>query len=92
MKFTILHGTQRFFTIFMKFTILHGTQRFFTIFAISPLMVFVLSQLNPVHTFRYYFLKMYFNIILQFMNKFDTHESVHRSMNQWKYQQDAALY
>jgi len=51
----------------MKFTILHGTERFFTVFAISPLMVFVLSQLSPLHTFRYYFLKIYFNIILQFV-------------------------
>ena len=51
----------------MKFTIIHGNQRFFTVLAISPLMVFVLSQLNPLHTFRYYFLKIYFNIILQFM-------------------------
>jgi hypothetical protein len=101
MKFTILYGTQRFFTIFTIlygtqtfftiFTILYGTQRFFTIFAMSPLMVFVLSQLNPVHTFRYYFLKMYFNIILHFMNTFGIHGSVHRSMNQQKYQQDAAL-
>jgi hypothetical protein len=66
--------------LFIKFTILHGTQRFFTVFAISPLMFFVLSQLNPVHTFRYYFLKMYFNIILQFMNKFDIHGSVHRRL------------
>jgi hypothetical protein len=51
-----------------KFSVTYGTQRFIIVFTTSPLLVPILSQMHPVHTFPTCFLKIHPNIMFLSMS------------------------